>query len=80
MREMIAGTIISVVHFILQFIGWSAADAINMRTTLLWNLLSFPTFYIIPGSILNKYFWAVCVVNSVLWGLMALIIVKKLKR
>jgi hypothetical protein len=76
MALLFTWVLVSVVHFILQFIAWSYSSG-NMATIaqtqtglqgISWPILSFPIFWFIPQSVTTEFFWSTLVVNSIVWG------------
>lgn len=55
-----------VIHWVIQFVAWSAAER-SAPMRVLWNILATPLVHL-GGSVTNQHFWIVATANSILWA------------
>jgi len=74
-RFLCVGIIVSILHWVLQFVAWSYADSVSpemgrarMAGAAAWTVLSVPLLSVAPGRFLDYYFEAALILNSLLWG------------
>ena len=83
-RPLRYGLSTTVLHFFVQFYGWSLAPGNAARPGVsipwAWPILSFPIFYVVPASTATGSFWLVCFANSATWGGVAFIVALALER
>lgn len=75
MMRWVAGIAVALVHAIVQFLSWATAMQPGMRW--LWRILSFPAFLVTSEEVSTAYFWPVFLLNSVLWGAAAAVLVAR---
>jgi hypothetical protein len=67
--------IVAATHFIVQFIAWSYAPGNSAPSIVVheglrrtaWMIVSFPVLWV-RYSLIDQYFWALLILNSVVWA------------
>ncbi len=59
-------------HLTATFIGWAIAGANdpgegNPLAPVLWEVLSFPAFYLVRGELVSSHLFGVMACNSLMW-------------
>jgi len=73
-RFLCVGIIVSILHWVLQFVAWSYAESFGqqmsrarMAGAAAWTVLSAPLLSVTPDRFLDHYFEGALILNSLLW-------------
>ena len=79
----IAGIATCCVHFTGQFVSWASHSGQAVpgpsNWDLIWDVMSLPTFALLPESVINNHFEALLLANSIVWSVVGAVLVYVLK-
>jgi hypothetical protein len=79
LTRLALGLSVALLDFALIFVSWAShpgnvavPEAAMPGAAILFEVTTFPAVTILPADIVNQFFWATIIGNSVLWGLIAI--------